>query len=110
MTTGQQKTLDIISSRLAQEFDPEKIFLFGSYAWGKPDENSDIDLMVIVSNSDLPPARRSSRAYRALRGIGQSKDIIVKTISEFNKYASVEASLEAKILKEGKLLYERSKN
>ena len=37
-----------MSRRIAQEFAPEKIVLFGSYAYGKPHEGSDVDLLVIL--------------------------------------------------------------
>jgi predicted nucleotidyltransferase len=40
-----------IVDRLVTEFDPERIILFGSHAWGNPDEDSDIDLLVIVSET-----------------------------------------------------------
>ena len=42
-----QKTIETISNKIVQEFKPEKIILFGSYAWGKPNEDSDVDLFVI---------------------------------------------------------------
>ena len=42
------------------EFDPEQIILFGSHAWGTPSEDSDIDLLVIVPDSDARPTQRAS--------------------------------------------------
>lgn len=97
-----------IVQRLVKEFEPEKIILFGSYVWGKPDKNSDIDLFVIVPESSISPVQRAIRAHRCLRGLNISKDILVKTRSEVNKFINVYASLEAQILDEGKILYERS--
>ena len=37
-----------LSERIAKEFNPDKIILFGSYAYGTPKEFSDIDLLVIM--------------------------------------------------------------
>jgi len=37
-----------LSERIAKEFDPERIILFGSYAYGTPGEDSDVDLLVIM--------------------------------------------------------------
>jgi predicted nucleotidyltransferase len=37
-----------LSERIAKEFDPEKIILFGSHAYGAPKEYSDVDLLVIM--------------------------------------------------------------
>jgi predicted nucleotidyltransferase len=93
--------------RLVDEFQPETIYLFGSYAWGKPDEDSDVDLLVIVPKSRENPIQRAVRAQRSLRGVKAAVDVIVKTQKEFQRYTSVKASLEAQIAKDGKLLYGR---
>lgn len=97
-----------IVQNLVKEFAPEKIILFGSYAWGKPDKNSDLDLFIVVSDSKISPAQRAIRAHRCLRGINFPKDILVKTRTEVDKFINVHASLEAQVLNEGKVLYERS--
>src|SRR5688500_2598808 len=36
------------SDRIAEHFEPDKIILFGSYAYGSPDDDSDVDLLVIM--------------------------------------------------------------
>ena len=93
--------------RLVDEFQPETIYLFGSYAWGKPSEDSDMDLMVIVPESREKPIQRAVRAQRSLLGVKAAVDVLVKTRKEFQRYTSVKASLEAQISREGKLLYGR---
>jgi len=93
-----------ITRRLVAEFQPEQVILFGSHAWGTPNDDSDIDLCVIVSESDEPPIERAVRGYRCLRGLGVSKDILVKTRAEIERYYSVYASLERQILEQGKVL------
>ena len=102
--------INIIIQNLVKEFSPDKIILFGSRVWGNPDNNSDIDLLVIVPDSNLSPVKRSTLAHRCLRELNIPKDVLVKTRSEIDKYANVYASLEAQILDEGKVLYERSWN
>lgn len=99
------KIQDELIKRLVEEFQPEAIYLFGSHAWGEAQEDSDVDLMVIVSESIQTPARRSARAHRSLRGLLVPVDVLVKTIGEFNRYRSVHASLEARVAEKGKLLY-----
>ena len=44
--------LEEMNRRLVAEFQPERITLFGSYAWGAPTEDSDVDLLVIMSTSN----------------------------------------------------------
>ncbi len=97
--------IEKITQQLVTEFHPEKIILFGSHVWGKPDKSSDIDIMVIVRESDLSPSKRSVLAHRCLRGLNISKDIIVKTHAEIEKYRNVYASLECEVLEQGKVLY-----
>ena len=96
-----------IIRRLVDEFQPEKIYLFGSHAWGKPDAESDMDLLVIIEKSREKPIQRAVRAQRSLRGMKIPVDVLVKTRKEFERYTSVKASLEAQIAREGKLLYGR---
>ena len=51
---------------IAQQFRPQRITLFGSYAYGTPHRDSDIDLIVIVEESSLSAYARDAIAYRAL--------------------------------------------
>jgi uncharacterized protein len=95
-----------ITQRLVEEFKPENIFLFGSHVWGTPTADSDLDLLVIVSNSEISAAKRSSIAYRCLRDIPYPLDILVKTRQEIEKFSQIPASLEHQILSQGKCLYE----
>jgi uncharacterized protein len=99
-----QLILDI-TKRLVKEFQPENIFLFGSHVWGTPTADSDLDLLVIVSTSDISSAKRSSIAYRCLRDIPYPLDILVKTRQEVEKFSQIPASLEYQILSRGKCLY-----
>lgn len=91
--------------RIATALHPEKIYLFGSHAWGTPTPDSDIDLFVIVKESEQPAYRRSRDAYRSLRGLREPFEVIVRTISEVEKSRTVASSLVKKILEQGKLLY-----
>ncbi len=91
--------------RLRNEFQPEQIFLFGSHAWGTPHEDSDVDLMVIVGQSDERATRRMQRAHRCLRGLRLSKDVFVQTREEFDRYKDLQASLQHQILTRGRKLY-----
>jgi predicted nucleotidyltransferase len=105
--TLSPEILSEIVERLVVEFDPERIILFGSHAWGNPDEDSDIDLLVIVSETNERPIARAVRAHRCLHGISLPMDLIVKTQQEVNRFEKVSSSLEAEILRRGKVLYGR---
>jgi len=97
--------LNEITHRLVEVFTPEKVFLFGSYAYGKPTKDSDVDLLVVVRNSDQPSYRRARKAYAALRGITIPTDVIVMTREEFRRKSNVRSSLVSQAIHQGKLLY-----
>jgi predicted nucleotidyltransferase len=98
-------TLREAVERLATLFRAERIYLFGSRARGDATPDSDYDLMVIVTDSELPAFRRAQRAYRALQGLGMAKDVLVWTRQEFDRRKHLPASFAATILREGRLLH-----
>jgi predicted nucleotidyltransferase len=105
MQTVSQEVLDEMTRRLVAEFQPEQIILFGSQAWGTPDAGSDVDLLVIVPESNVPPVQRAVRAHLCLIGMNVPKDVLVKTRAEIERYRHVYASLESEILERGRVLY-----
>lgn len=102
---GASRKIPEITRRLVAEFAPEQIILFGSHAWGHPDENSDVDLLVVVSESDQPPTRRAARAYGCLREIPVPLDILVKTREEVERNRHLPASLIHEVLARGRVVY-----
>ncbi len=97
--------LSEIVRRLVEALRPDRIYLFGSRARGEARPDSDYDLLVVVAESDLPPHRRDQVAYRALRGVGVPKDVLVWTDEEFDSRRRVVCSLPATVLREGRLVY-----
>lgn len=106
MKTVNDNLLREITQRLVEQFQPERIILFGSQAWGVPTSGSDVDLMVIVSQSNLSEYERSVLGHRCLSGLDIAKDV-VKTRAEFDFVREVRTSLEFKIAHQGKVLYDR---
>ena len=105
MTKTIKRQLDQAVQKLVKEFNPNKIILFGSHAWGNPNTDSDVDILVIVPTSEIPPTRRASRAYRSLQGLKIPFEVIVSTQKEIERYRSVPVSLTRRILEKGKVLY-----
>lgn len=103
-----KKVIDEVKNRLVKTYNPIAIYLFGSYAWGSPTEDSDLDLLIVVDKSDERSFDRVRPGHRALFGLGISKDIIVYTKEEFEKRAQDVTTLCYKIKKEGKLFYARA--
>lgn len=94
-----------ITARIVAVLAPERILLFGSYAWGSPHAESDFDLYVIVPDQAEPPYRLARRAYRALHGVKAPVDLVVRTHSESARNAGVASTLDRQILTRGIVLY-----
>lgn len=87
-------------------YNPDKVILFGSRAWGKPHKDSDFDLMVI-KNTREKYSNRAFKVRKLLRGVNESFDIIVMTPAEIKRRQKINDFFINDILKEGKILYEK---
>lgn len=100
-----KQTIEDITQRIAENFNPLKIILFGSYGWGIPRADSDVDLFIIKETS----VRRIDRA-RAVRkiifGLEAPIDILVYTPEEIKRRLVFEDPFISEILTKGKTLYE----
>lgn len=98
--------LNEIVQRLVNALHPEKIYLFGSHAYGQPNDDSDVDLLIVVEDSDLPIRKKIADGYQSLWGLRIPKDIVVVTQSQFDKRSQWLSSIERIVTDKGKLLYE----
>jgi predicted nucleotidyltransferase len=105
MTAAIQKIIDEATQRLVAEFQPEQVWLFGSYAWGEPNKDSDLDLLVVVPSSNETTIRRMQRAQASMVGLDASADILVNTSEEVDRVKHLRSSIAHKILNEGRLIY-----
>lgn len=92
--------------KIVREFDPNKIILFGSYAYGMPTQDSDIDLLVVMDTNEKPH-RRAIGLRKLLKDLGVPKDIIVKTPDEFNRFKDIVGTIIYPAAHKGMVLYER---
>ena len=97
-----------ITKRIVEFIHPQKVLLFGSYAKGNANEHSDLDLLVIVENSELPKRKREVLLYNWL-GTRYSfpKDILIRTASEVEEWKNVRQAFITSVHNEAKVLYER---
>ncbi len=92
--------------RITNHLDPEKIILFGSYAYGEPKENSDLDLFIIMKSNEKT-ANRRIKVSQLFWDREMPMDFIVKTPSEIKQRLAIGDPFIKKIIEKGKLLYER---
>lgn len=102
-----QEIIDIAKNKLVEVYSPYTIYLFGSYAWGIPNNDSDLDILIIVNSiSENKTHKRVLIGRKALIDLDIPKDIMVYTKEEFEKLAEEKSSLCYKIKSEGVKLYE----
>jgi predicted nucleotidyltransferase len=101
-----KETISAIANKIAECFNPEKIILFGSYAWGKPDVDSDLDLFIVMESSERPMKRAAS-----LRSILKDRyvpmDILVRTPDELKHRLDIGDPFIKKIVRDGQVIYAR---
>ena len=105
-----RKNTDAIArmvNRIVERFDPEQIILFGSYARGSANPDSDVDLLVVMKNVKSKRAKQVEMRS-ALHDIHLPKDIIVVTESELERYRNIVGTIVRPALREGKSMYVRS--
>ncbi len=78
-----------IANRLTHELPAREVWLFGSQARGDSGPDSDLDLLVVIHESDLPGYRRSRAAHSIVSDIRGPKDIVVMTRHEWRRQEHV---------------------
>ena len=92
---------------------PEKVILFGSYAWGQPTEDSDIDLYVVTQDDFLPANYEESmqnylKVASVLREINKTVpiDLIVHTKPMHQAFIRLDSMFAREVMTRGQVLYE----
>jgi len=102
-----QSEIDKLINDIVEGYKPEKIYLFGSYANGIPNKDSDIDLFIIKRTNK----RRAERSMEAREAIKKypfvGLDIIVYTPEELESVMQDVVNIGKEAVTTGKLLYER---
>ena len=92
--------------QIAERFQPENIILFGSYAYGQPDKDSDVDILVV-----MPCRNQISQAVRirmAFPAPPFALDLIVRTPEKLQRRLDEGDSFLGEIVAKGKVLYEKA--
>jgi predicted nucleotidyltransferase len=98
-----------IAGIIAESVSAEKIYLFGSYAYGMPNEDSDYDFYVVIPDGSMRPLEAAQTARRSLSKISRKKpvDILADYHSRFDTRSKLN-TLEKKVFNDGVVLYERT--
>lgn len=93
-----------LCQQIAREFNPEKIILFGSQAYGKPTAESDIDLLVVMPYEGSP-FRQAGEILKRLQ-VWMPVDLIVRSAEEVERRLKIGDQFMREILERGKVMYE----
>ena len=103
-----EKMLQSITDSIVDELHPEEVILFGSRAAGTNRPGSDIDLLIVLADSDETTRGRrrlTGRAYRRLASYPVAKDILIYSRAEVERWQHVQGYVIARGLSEGRRLY-----
>ncbi|OHB54889.1 MAG: hypothetical protein A2173_03355 [Planctomycetes bacterium RBG_13_44_8b] len=104
--TKIKKIITEIVDRISKGYKPKKVILFGSYAYGEPTEDSDIDLL-IIKNTDKRPIDRWIEVKRLLRDISRTVPVspLVYTEKEIEDRIAIKDFFIEEIFEKGDILY-----
>lgn len=96
-----------IVNDIVAEFKPEKVVLFGSYAWGKPTKDSDVDLFIVKDDAKKNTREMATDLEMILFKRDTPLDLLVYKPNQVVKRLEINDPFIKKILRDGKVLYER---
>jgi uncharacterized protein len=93
-----------LARRIAEHFNPDRIILFGSYAYGKPHIDSDVDLLVI-----MPAKNMFNQAVKIRLALDYDfpLDVMVRTPEYLQERLQMDDWFVHEVLSRGKVLYEK---
>jgi predicted nucleotidyltransferase len=100
----EMNEIRVLAGRIAREFHPERIILFGSYAWGTPTPDSDVDLLVV-----LPFQGKSWRMASEIRKRARfphAMDLLVRTPEQLRQRLAMGDTFLQEVIQQGRVLYE----
>ncbi len=104
MITEEQ--IQAVVRRIVEGYAPDRIILFGSYAYGEPTEHSDLDLLIIKEKAEAKRAERAIVIRTLLWGADvPAMDILIRTPAEIERAAGIFQSVETIAEQQGRLLY-----
>ncbi|KKQ21622.1 MAG: hypothetical protein A3G45_02780 [Candidatus Staskawiczbacteria bacterium RIFCSPLOWO2_12_FULL_37_15] len=99
-----EQKIKSISDKIVAEYKPEKIILFGSFAWGNPTKDSDIDLLV-VKKSNKSTLEMMRDIYEIIFDKGEAVDVVAYTPEQLEKRKKIGDPFVLNIINNGKILY-----
>jgi len=101
------KEIEKIKDIILDTIPLEKLYLFGSYADGTSNENSDYDFYAVIPNDGMRPLEAIQKIYGVMWGVTKKPmDILAGTVEIFNRRSKL-LTMERNIFEKGVLLYDK---
>jgi len=100
----EMKKIEDLTSQIVREFNPERIILFGSYAYGRASDESDVDLLVVLPFEGKPV--RKAIEIRNKINARMPLDLIVRTPEQLAQRLAQNDWFMREIVERGRILYE----
>jgi predicted nucleotidyltransferase len=103
----KRRDIQRVVDQIVEKFDPDKVILFGSYAYGRPTDDSDIDLLVVMPHEGRP----LTKSIEILHAIDYHfpLDLIVRRQEDIDRRIPLGDWFLEEITEKGKPLYERTR-
>lgn len=100
-----KKEIKKITKQIIEKYKPEKIILYGSFAYGRPTENSDLDLLIIKKTKE-PKVQRIKEVLMKVRS-NLPLEPLVYTPEELDKRLKLRDFFIEEALNKGRVVYEK---
>lgn len=100
----EMSEIDALARRIGERFQPDRVILFGSYAWGTPTPDSDVDLLIV-----LPFQGKNWQMATEIRKYVRASfpmDLLVRTPEQLRQRLSMGDTFLREITQRGKVLFE----
>jgi uncharacterized protein len=96
--------IQAFSQQIVEKFQPERIILFGSYAYGQPNEDSDVDLLIILPFEEMPVQKAISIRQQVRSPF--PLDLMARTAEQIQQRLEMGDFFIQDIMEKGQVLYE----
>jgi predicted nucleotidyltransferase len=100
----RRKDIEAFVKRIVDEFRPQRVILFGSYAYGRPSADSDVDLLVVMSHREHS-AVKAAEIRKQIRA-GFPVDLVVRSPREIRRRLAMGDAFIGDIVRRGQPLYD----
>jgi len=100
----KRQSISAFVKRIVDEFHPERVVLFGSYAYGSPTADSDVDLLVVMPHPG-PPSVMAAEIRKRIHA-GFPMDLLVRSPAEVRRRLAMGDFFIREVMERGQSLYE----